>query len=246
MKRFWAGMMICLFLGSTSIVYAQGQNASLQADLLMAENIKTENFSDEVLPSHVVSGTWSDEPKPSGYQSTLKSNEVSEQHSNADQGMTDSGAGENSNDASDADKEQIVQIILSYNKDFALISGVKKPMPKILIEQGRTLVPLHFFREIPEAKVNFNPAEKLVTIVLDGKVVRLTANEKEISFNGEKKLLDVPMKIHGGRAYVPVRYIAEMFGYHVGFIKNPGSPTLIGICSKMGKLNYNYAIEVFK
>lgn len=141
--------------------------------------------------------------------------------------------------------EQFVQIVLAENKDFAMISGEKVMMPKVIIENSRTLVPLHFFREIKQAKVVFNPAEKSVTVASNNKVVRLVADQKEIRVNGQPKLLDVPMKIYGGRAYVPVRYIAEIFGYHVSFVKNSGAPTMIGICTKEGMLDYGKAIEFF-
>lgn len=155
-----------------------------------------------------------------------------------DQAPDESNSGSN-------ETEQITQIVLAENKDFALISGQKITMPKIIIENGRTLVPLHFFREIKQSRVVYNPAEKSVTVAANSKVVRLVAGEQEIRVNGQLKLLDVPMKIHAGRAYVPVRYIAEIFGYHVSFVKNSGAPTMIGICSKEGMLDYNKAIEVF-
>lgn len=162
---------------------------------------------------------------------------------NSKETSPDQSADESSQGANET--EQITQIVLAENKDFALISGQKITMPKIIIENGRTLVPLHFFREIKQSRVVYNPAEKSVTVAANSKVVRLVAGEQEIRVNGQLKLLDVPMKIHAGRAYVPVRYIAEIFGYHVSFVKNSGAPTMIGICSKEGMLDYNKAIEVF-
>ena len=165
-------------------------------------------------------------------------------------GGSERSGGEKSNETVGAempadDVQEEVQIVLAENKDFALIKGTTKQMPRMVIENNRTLVPIHFFREIKSSKVVYNPAEKSVTIASNNKVVRMVAEQKEIKVNGQPKLIDVPMKIDVGRAYVPVRYVAEIFGYEVGFIKNSGAPTMVGICSKGCSVDYNRALEIF-
>lgn len=137
-------------------------------------------------------------------------------------------------------------IVLAENREFAVVDGAKAALPKIIIQDGRTLVPLHFFRLIKdESKVMYNPAEKSVTVAANGKVARLVAGSNEIRINGQLKLIDVPMKIYGERAYVPVRYIAEIFEYEVSFVKNDSAPTMIGICRKGHSMDYNKALELF-
>lgn len=233
MRKWFAVVLICgIFFTST------GWSDSQENDMSILFGSDEEADETESSQDTVQMNAKSRRPKPDKKESAMiVSNKSNEEK-----------AGEAANDASgaeDAKETEEVQIILAENKDFALVRGTEKTMPRMVIEQNRTLVPLHFFREIKNSKIVFNPAEKSVTIASNNKVVRLVANEKEIKVNGQPKLIDVPMKITTGRAYVPVRYISELFGYDVRFIKNSGAPTMVVICSKGCTMDYNRALEIF-
>lgn len=94
------------------------------------------------------------------------------------------------------------------------------------IENGRTLVPIRFISENLKNKVDWNSAEKKVTITPE--------EEKEISKieliigsdiaklydkdgNIKEEKLEVPAKITNSRTFVPVRFISETLGTEVNW-----------------------------
>lgn len=244
MKRSFAMILLCLCL-FTTFGWADDMdvdNSSSEPVNTIKEELMTneESESDKELPIQELSGKKSKSNKNGKGTGKVVLPPPSSERSSGEKSNETVG-GENPVE----EPQEEVQIVLAENKDFALIKGATKQMPRMIIENNRTLVPLHFFRGLKSSKVVYNPAEKSVTIASNNKVVRMVAHEKEIKVNGQPKLIDVPMKIDVGRAYVPVRYVAEIFGYDVGFIKNSGAPTMVGICSKGCSVDYNRALEIF-
>ncbi len=85
----------------------------------------------------------------------------------------------------------------------------------IVIENGRTLVPLRTAAESVGAEVEWNPNLKEASCVKNGKTVKFTINGDSIdviynsSDTTEKIPVDVPAKIINGFTYVPIRALAE-------------------------------------
>ena len=85
--------------------------------------------------------------------------------------------------------------------------------PPVIID-SRTLVPIRAIVEALDGKVQWYGETK--TAVLqnkDGKSVTLTINSTEALQTGEKVQLDTPPVIINGRTMLPIRFVAESFGY---------------------------------
>ncbi len=80
---------------------------------------------------------------------------------------------------------------------------------------GRNLVPLRALTEAMGATVEWNGKNQGITINKDNTVVKLTLNSKYASVNDKPVDLDVPATSINGTTFVPVRFIAESFGYDV-------------------------------
>ena len=97
------------------------------------------------------------------------------------------------------------------------------------IENGRTMVPVRFVSEALGAKVDWDNANKLVTVTSgNGTVIKMTVGNTNMAIVNSVKakiiVMDVPATIKGGRTYVPVRYIGEALGLEVGW--NAGTHTV--------------------
>jgi hypothetical protein len=80
---------------------------------------------------------------------------------------------------------------------------------------GRNLVPLRALTEAMGATVEWDGRTQVITITMDDTVVKLTLNSKQTSVNGELVELDIPATSINRSNFVPVRFIAESFGYEV-------------------------------
>jgi|GEM_PF-3133948 len=81
-----------------------------------------------------------------------------------------------------------------------------------VLENGRTLVPLRAIGEALGADVLWDEPTQTVTLVLGGKLVRLTLTKAEATVDGDPILLDVPAQVKDGRTMVPLRFISERLG----------------------------------
>ncbi|MBA1335031.1 MAG: hypothetical protein HPY66_0653 [Firmicutes bacterium] len=96
----------------------------------------------------------------------------------------------------------------------------KKPefdVPPV-IRDGRTLIPVRAVVSSMGAEVDWDPEEKIVTIVKDGKTITLKIDSQEVYVDGEPFTLDVPATIIDGRTLVPGRFVSEAFNALVHWI----------------------------
>ncbi|WP_308635724.1 copper amine oxidase N-terminal domain-containing protein [Paenibacillus silvisoli] len=90
-----------------------------------------------------------------------------------------------------------------------------------IMDHGRVLVPLRAVSEAFGANVQWDGKTNTATVRKWGVSVRLKAASSMVVVEREQpggtakatERLDVPMKLHGNRAYVPIRYVAAQFGY---------------------------------
>jgi len=90
------------------------------------------------------------------------------------------------------------------------------------IESGRTFVPVRFVSEALGAKVDWDAGTGAVTVTAgDGMVVRLIKGDTDMLVQkggGDTTVkMDVATTVVDGRAFVPVRFIAEALGFKVGW-----------------------------
>ncbi|CFX11875.1 Copper amine oxidase-like, N-terminal [Syntrophomonas zehnderi OL-4] len=109
------------------------------------------------------------------------------------------------------------------------VNGVSKIMDAVpYIKAGRTYVPVRYLAYalgVAEADVVWDEATQKVTMTKGDNKVELTIGSTTYAINGEAKTMDVAPEINNGRTMLPARYVAEGFGYAVGW--DPGTRTVL-------------------
>ena len=85
-----------------------------------------------------------------------------------------------------------------------------------VIVDGSTLIPVAALSDIFEA-ADILIAGWQVSFEYGGTLIALDINSRTVYVNGEAVAMPQPMQVINGEAFVPVRLIAEIFGYSVGW-----------------------------
>lgn len=84
-----------------------------------------------------------------------------------------------------------------------------------LIINDRTLVPIRAIIEKMGGTVKWNQDTQAVILLLNGNTIQLVIDSKTAYINGEKKNLDTSPIIFNDRTMLPIRFVAESFGFNV-------------------------------
>ncbi len=103
---------------------------------------------------------------------------------------------------------------LQINNPVMKINGEEKTIdaPPV-IKNGRTLVPVRAIVEALDGTVDWNGETKTATLVSGDNKIELTIDSTTAKLNGEEKSLDTAPVIIDSRTMLPLRFIAEGFGY---------------------------------
>ena len=82
-------------------------------------------------------------------------------------------------------------------------------------ENSRTQLPVRAVSENLGCKVEYDNANKIVTISRGNKNIAIEIGSKTIFCSGETIEMDTAAQIVNDRTYIPIRFIAEVFGYEV-------------------------------
>lgn len=93
------------------------------------------------------------------------------------------------------------------------------------IKNDRTYVPMRYLGETIGAEVLWDATARTVTLVQDGDEVVFTIGSTTYTINGEANVADVAPEITNDRTMLPARFVAEAFGYVVGW--DPGTQTVL-------------------
>ncbi|MFP3390955.1 copper amine oxidase N-terminal domain-containing protein [Brevibacillus sp. SIMBA_040] len=96
-----------------------------------------------------------------------------------------------------------------------------------ILHNGRTLVPFRSISEALKAEVNWNPADKSVTVTRGGVVVKLIIDNKIAYVNGKEKVLDIPATLVEGTTVVPSRFVSEALNAEVQWEPETGAVIII-------------------
>jgi len=94
------------------------------------------------------------------------------------------------------------------------LSGVFLPLD-IIVENGRTLVPFHAISHAMAADVDWNGETQTAIAELREMTIELTIGSAITYVNGQPIELDVSPRIIDNRTFVPLRFVAENFGFYV-------------------------------
>lgn len=82
-----------------------------------------------------------------------------------------------------------------------------------VIENGRTLVPIRSIIEAMGGSVEWNSDTQTASLSYDNNSIELVIGSTTAVLNGENKTLDTAPAIINGRTMLPIRFIAEGFGF---------------------------------
>ena len=88
-----------------------------------------------------------------------------------------------------------------------------------LVKDGSTYIPLRYLSELIGAKVDWNQLNKVTTVTAGEDVAHFWINRTFMELNGVQRHIGTPVVVKDGRTLVPVRFIAELFGWDVMFSK---------------------------
>ena len=117
-----------------------------------------------------------------------------------------------------ADKEMFDVIINLFGSDEIkiLLNGkeiISDTAP--VIRNDRTLVPLRAVLEAMGAEVEWNESEQEITVLINGRTMKLGIGKPEMLVDSEAITIDAPPEIINDRTMVPIRAIAEAGGCEV-------------------------------
>lgn len=139
---------------------------------------------------------------------TLKSPELTEQHT---------GYAVKMNESMDSAKEMklLVNSPNAYvDEDLAKVDANDAAVVPVIVED-RTLVPVRFIAENFGLLVDFNDAERKITISGRGHNIEMTLDRQEYMVDGQQKTLDVPAQVYNDRTLIPLRAMVEAIGKQV-------------------------------
>lgn len=84
-----------------------------------------------------------------------------------------------------------------------------------VIQNGRTLVPIRAVVEKMGGSVEWNELTRTTVLKFGANTVKLTIDSMTAYLNEQQKTLDVPPQIINGRTPMPIRFVAESFGFDV-------------------------------
>ncbi len=84
-----------------------------------------------------------------------------------------------------------------------------------LVVEDRTLIPIRALVEEFAGTIAWDEKEKRVTIQQGTKTIQLWVDSVKSLVNGQEKTLDVVPRVVNDRTLVPLRFVAESFGYEV-------------------------------
>lgn len=108
---------------------------------------------------------------------------------------------------------QIGNPIMTANNEEIEIDQGRDTVP--LIVEGRTLLPVRAIIETMGGTVDWDDEQQTTVLLYGDNKIELRINSNIAYLNGEEKEIDVPPVIINGRTMLPIRFIAESFGFNV-------------------------------
>lgn len=113
------------------------------------------------------------------------------------------------------------EIVFVVGQKSYIVDGRAAPMDAApFVVGGRAYVPVRYLAYalgVPESGVSWSPSARTVTLRKDGITVSLAAGGTVMHVNGRPQKMDMPALIKDGRVFMPARFVAEAFGYRVGW-----------------------------
>ncbi len=109
-----------------------------------------------------------------------------------------------------------------------------------VIIEGRTLVPVRAIVEQIGGTVAWEQSTSTATLVYATTTIALTPGSTEAYVNGKQHMLDVAPAIINGRTMLPIRFIAEKFGFDVQWLPDTLQIVISVVAATKGVLVVHY------
>ncbi len=120
-----------------------------------------------------------------------------------------------------AETENQFTLTMQIGNPVMTVNGEEKNIDEngtaLVIESGRTLVPIRAVIVAMGGKVNWDGEQNTTVLTLGEAAATLVIGSETALFKEEKHTLDVVPKIINGRTMLPIRFIAESFKFGVGW-----------------------------
>jgi len=126
------------------------------------------------------------------------------------------------NIAQEAKKWDKTIIELVIGQKLMKVNGVKQEIDPgretaPLVVNGRTLIPIRAVMEAMGGTVSYDAKEQKITLKKGADTLEMWIGKTNIRLNGSVKTMDTAPVVLNGRTMVPVRFVAENFGYSVAW-----------------------------
>lgn len=136
-----------------------------------------------------------------------------------------SGATNTNTQSTNQYKKYVINLMIGKNQALVNNEAIQLDSP-VYVKNNRTMVPIRFIAEILGSDVSWDRTTSTVNFEFNGKIIILKINEPFALINEQIVGLDVAAEIHNGRTMVPIRFVAENFGFNVGWESQTRTVTL--------------------
>jgi flavodoxin len=123
-----------------------------------------------------------------------------------------------------------ISIVLGIDSPVMLVNGKEKAVDSNgtspVIIDGRTLVPVRAIVEEMGGSVGWSSETQTAVLEKDGNIIELVIGSTQAKFNDEIYTLDTEPVIINERTMLPIRFIAENFGFDVDWNKDTRTITI--------------------
>ena len=115
----------------------------------------------------------------------------------------------------------VKSVVLYFGANNIIVDGKSQSTDTLpVIKSGRTYVPLRTVAQSFGAKVDWDQKTKTASAILGDTSIKMTLGQKTYLKNNASQPMDAACYVDkAGRTMVPVRYMAEAFGYKVNYDK---------------------------
>ncbi len=120
-----------------------------------------------------------------------------------------------------------IKIPIGSNTVYVNDEEINLSSPPAYIDEGSqvTMVPLRFISDIIGAKVEWVPNTKEIIITQNETVIRMIVKSRKATVNGKEFDLSCEPQIREERAFVPLKFITQNFGFTTDWV--PETKTII-------------------
>lgn len=119
------------------------------------------------------------------------------------------------------------KVELVIDQKSLLVDGEEQVLDQApVVKNGTTLIPVRFIVDALEGEVAWDPATRKVTLLKNDHLIEMWIGDKDLIIDGQRVTSRVAPELINSRTMVPLRLIADAFGWQVGWNEKEQKVTL--------------------